>query len=310
MVRKFTKKLDELFVKQNIGLLEALNIISHGPSKSGDKKYEKKWGCGGRAREKIARTAEYLYQQMETGNLISNAFRSCPYISFDEKYVSFVALAEGSGDLKNAVIYLNDKYERSYQNKLKVMEASFYPLFVIILSIIAGLFLVKFTDGENYLSLIEMTIILTCVCVGLLYFIIKVMAENPLYEAFLTIDFLLKSGVCMSEAIGCAIQIVGIKSKTGRAFEDAREKLEFGMSLQNALQLGERYEEGFYFAEKAGGKTEVFGKMALWLNVEWERRRKFCLSIMEPLFILLAGIFLLALILKYFLPYITDLNWI
>jgi len=293
MVRKFTKKLDELYVKENLELLETLEIIGH---KSEMKK------------DRIALTADYIYQQLETGNLLSNAFKTCPYINFNDVYVSFIALSEKTGDLRAAISYLSEKYERNYRNKMKLIEVSIYPAFVIILSALSGFMLISYTQNNIY-EFLKTVALVIAICIGIYSGIIKAMWEEPLYEAFMVVDFLLKAGIGISEAIGCAVNLLGRNSRLGALFEASREKLEFGMNLQNSLQIGKKYEEGFYFADKAGRKTEVFGKMAVWINTRYERRQKICMGLVEPVFILVAGFFLFFLILKFFLPFLTEINF-
>lgn len=293
MVRKFTKKLVDLYGQKNIDISEALKIISYKP---------------GKTRDKVALAAKYIYEELETGNYISNAFKTCPYINFDEIYVSFLSLAERTGDLRKALNYLNLKYERTYENKLKLLEVSIYPCFVIVLSVLSCFFLITYFGLENRFELLQMVLVLLLICSLCFFIIARILSENRLYEAFMIIDFLLQSGVGLSSAVACGVNILGVHSKMGKAFEEAREKLEFGMSLQSALKLGKLYEEGFYFADKAGGKTEVFGNMAVWINQKEERKRRICINIVEPVFILIAGLFLLTLMIKYFIPLIVNIG--
>ena len=257
----------------------------------------------------VSKTAEYLYTQLELGNPFSNSLRTCPSMNFDDFYVSFITLAELTGDLKEAISYLRRKLERKHKNKMQLLEASIYPAFVIILAICASFFLINYTGMIEADLLLKMIFILIIGCISIFWGISKIICDDKLYEAFLIIDFLLKAGVGMSGAVGCGVQILGINSRMGRLFDDAREKLEYGVSLENALKLGEKFEEGFYLAEKAGGKTEVFGKMAGWIYQKNERKRKICLSLLEPLFLLITGVFLLLLIMNFFMPFINDTQW-
>lgn len=299
MVRMFTKKLADLFVNQEMELSEALEVIRFVPEKKGK-----------RGRNKLAKTAEYFYQQLEAGNYISNAFRTCPYINFNDFYVSFISIFERYGDLRCAIDYLNKKCERHHKNVMKVFEAGIYPLFIIGVAVFSGLIFVHFTEEKNYELFVKIMAGFILISTGVFLIIFKILSENRLYEAFILIDFMMKSNVGIAEAVNCAVQILGKNTKYGRIFLDAKEKLGFGMSIQNALRLGDRFEEGFYFADKAGGKTEVFGKMAVWLYEQDENKRNICIRLMEPVFILLTGIFILILLLNFFMPLATNNNWL
>lgn len=294
MVEEFTRRLDELYVQQKLDLSEALKIMFHRKNKH---------------KSQIMKAAEYLYRQLELGNPFSNSLRTCPFINFDDFYVSFITMAELTGDLKDAVSYLNRKLERKHKNRMKLLEACIYPVFVIFLAVISSFFLITYTEITSPLLIFKMIFILLICCFCIFLCISKVMCDDRLYETFLIIDFLLKAGVGMSEAVGCGVQILGINTRMGRIFQEAKEKLEYGVNLENALKLGERYEEGFYMADKAGGKTEVFGKMAGWLNQKIERKRRICISLIEPVFLLITGVFLLCLVMNIFMPFMNDMKW-
>ena len=300
MIRNFTKKLADLYVQGELSLAESLKILGN-IGLSSKENVRKKSG-------KIEKTAVYLFNQLEYGNLISNAFQTCPYIRFEESYVSFIALAEKTGELREAFDYLNSKYERQHQNRLKFIEVSVYPIFVITISIAGCLFLMNYTGTKDFSLFMKLFAGMIGICLLILMAIKKGISANPLYEPFLVMDFLIKAGVGIAGAAGCAIQLLGINSRYGAVFEEAREKLEFGMSLKNAFKLGAEYEEVFYYAEKTGNKNEVFGRMAELLRQRDERRRIICMNMLEPVFIFITGLFLMILIMNFFMPYITDLQ--
>lgn len=294
MKRLFIKKLYELYVVQQLRLDEALLIIKE------NKNFEKK---------RIRKAGEYIYQQMEEGHLISNAFNSCPHIDFGGTIISFLALAEKTGDLRLGIEYLYKKLEREHSSKRKIWEVSIYPIFIMLISVLGSFFLVDYMEYKNFSFLIKMILFMGVVSISVFLGIAKVMGENQLYEAFLAIDFLIKAGIGIAEAVGCGVQLVGVNTKLGKKFQIAKERLEFGVSLENALQLGKTFQEGFYYAEKGAGKTDIFGKMACWLNQQDENRRKICTELMEPVFVLLAGGFMFALILKIFVPFMNPMNF-
>ena len=83
---EFTKALYELFVIQKLSLSQSLLIMRSKPK-----------------RDSVSRAAFSLYEQLENGNLFSNALKTCKAISFDDVYISFVSIAEKNGDLKTAL---------------------------------------------------------------------------------------------------------------------------------------------------------------------------------------------------------------
>ena len=148
--------------------------------------------------------------------------------------------------------------------------------------------------------------------------IVKILGENSLFEAFTAVDFLLQNGIELSEAVACAVQIAGPSSRVGRLFENARIKLSYGMDLQNAFGTVEgggslfysRLRDAFYYADAGGSKNDLFGRIAAYLASEKEKSRMLCLSLIEPLFIVITGGFILVLLMTFFMPLINNTGWI
>lgn len=291
MVRKFTEELVELHVVQGVGLTETLEIMARRPVRSTI------------VQKRTGKTAEFLLAALEKGSLLSNAVKTCPYMNFDDSYVSFISLAEKTGNLKETLLYLKEKYERKTKVKNRMIEASLYPAFVMFFGTGTVIFLSVYMKLIESDSLVKIVCLLMSVFCMIFYGLFHFLGDSRIYEAFKAMDFLLKSGINISMAVSCAVKIAGAETELGKRLEDAREKLEFGMSLQQSLRLGEQYEEGFYFAEKAGGKNDVFGKLAAWINERDEKRRKVCFSLIEPLFIFITGVFVLVIVMKFFMPF-------
>ena len=293
-MKNFTDALFELFVRQGIGLSDSLQIMSKKPKA-----------------DKVSRAAGFVYDSLENGNLFSNALKSCRFIEFNEVYVSFILLAEKNGDLKSTIGYLKEKLMRDEENRKRLAGASVYPVFVILLSIAACVFIGLYTKTCDFSLLLKYILTLIFVCGASYFLILRMLGNNCLAESFMAVDFLIKSGIELSEAVGCAVNISGPSSKIGKFFESARTKLSYGMDLQNAFKCRElntngKISEAFYYADCGGEQTELFGRMASYLEGECERNRTICLTLVEPVFIVIAGGFLLVLIMTFFMPLIYD----
>ena len=294
----FTKALYELFVRQDISLSQSLLIMSRKPRHDG-----------------VSRAAESLYKALENGSLFSNALRTCSAIPFDDVYISFILLAEKNGDLKSAVSYLKEKLEREESGRRRLFAASVYPAFVILISVGASAFVGLYTGTADFALLMKYIAGLLFVCGAVFALIFKLLKGDCLCEAFTAVDFLLKNGIELSEAVGCAVQIAGPSTRVGRIFENARMKLSYGMDLRNAFMCRElggdkKLSEAFYYADTGGSQLDLFGRMAACLEAQNERRRTVCLSLVEPLFIVIAGGFILLLLMSFFMPLINDIGWI
>lgn len=302
---EFTKALYELFGKQNLSLSRSLWIMRAKPKA-----------------DKVSRAAAEIYIALENGSLFSNALKKCHQLCFDDVYISFISIAEKNGDLKTALLYLKEKLERRNECKKRLAAASIYPFFVILLSIAASLFIGFYTKTSDVGLLLEYVSVLLLVCGGLFLLIVKILGENRLLEAFTAVDFLLQNGIELSEAVGCAVLIAGPSSRIGKLFENARLRLSYGMDLQNAFMYADgesfkygglsdfRLREAFYYADAGGCNDDLFGRVAAYLKSEKEKSRIICFSLIEPVFILITGAFILLLLITFFMPLINNIGLI
>lgn len=292
MLNLFTNILADLVVCKNFSLKDSLEIISK------------------KNKSIIGKTGNFLLENILQGTSLSSGMRRCTYINFDDIYISFINYAEKTGNLPETILFLQKRCKRKEENKSRLIESSVYPVIVISLSII---FCIYFKNQEYFkFSKDIFFYILLLILFSFILFIctVKIIGENKIYEAFLGIGFLLKAGICIYDAIGCGAQIVGTTSKTGIMFQRAREKLLFGMDLQHSFSMNKKYKDIFYYADKSGGKIDVFNKIAEWILHDDEKRRRICLSLIEPIFILIAGLFLIIIVINFVLPNISDISWI
>ena len=296
---EFTKTLYELFVLQRISLSQSLLIMSSKPKP-----------------DAVSKTAASIYAALEKGSYFSNALKSCGPVSFDAVYISFISISEKNGDLQSALSYLKEKLERQQNCRKKIAEASIYLAFVILLAVMSSVFIGAYTKTADYLLLIKYVSVLLIVSLLIYFLILKLLGENSLFEAFSAVDFLVKSGIELTEAVACAIQIAGPSSKTGRLFESARLKLSYGMDLQSSFmtsdlrdaRLASKIREAFYYADAGGNKNDLFERIADCLALEKEKSRMLCFSLIEPLFIVITGIFILLLLMTFFMPMLNDFS--
>ncbi len=301
---EFTKILYELFVKQDNSLSKSLQFMSERTKVDG-----------------TVKAAREIYKALEKGSFFSNALKTCKSIQFDEAYVSFINIAEKNGDLKTALSYLKDKLEREKECRKKIVEASVYPAFVICLAVAAAVFIGLYTETADFILLSKYVFLLLFVSAAMYFFIFRIFAEDSLFEAFTAVDFLMRNGIELAEAVGCAVQVTGPSSRTGRLFENARINLSYGMDLQTAFNCKKagrgnfvsslsRLSEAFYYADVGGSRDDLFGKIAAYLKEEKERKRRLCCSLIEPCLIVITGIFILAILMTFFMPLINEIGFV
>jgi len=304
-VNKFTDSLYELLSVQNLNLDKALEILSEDSVRF------------------LSRAAREILSDIRRGNLFSNTLVKNRFIRFDYTYIAFICYAEKTGNILQSIQFLKERCERKEENLHKVISASLYPLFVILLAIVVcvslcihgndwfGSFLFDSTLVKN--SLIKAVSGLLLFCFAACFLIQKNLGENKLYEAFLAVNFLVSSGIDVSTAVGYGILVTGPGTRYGKLFQKAKDKLEFGMNLRDAFTEKEgkkelfskwqkELDEALFFAQKGGEKNNVFEKVCKWMEKENQKRRLICLSVLEPLFIAVTGFFLLILMGNLMIP--------
>jgi len=312
--RKFTEVLSELLCQKKFDLQNSLCLIKNNKS---------------RGSKQISLAAENIYDKLLTGVTFSEALRLCPYIVFDTVYISFIRFAERSGSLDKTLIFLKNKCIREEENYSRVVQASVYPVFIIILAIFAAFFLYGYVgsfnseeesfftivDSDFYSSLLFSFLFLILFCLLAFYFLKKTLGINKLYEAFLAMGFLIKGGESIANAVSDAVSILGFDTKEGRLFAEAGEKLSYGLGLKDSFALNSwndslrfELEEAFFYAEHSGGENDVFERIALWLNTRDEKRRALCFRLLEPFFITGTGIFLLIFLMNLVLPMFSEMT--
>lgn len=307
----FTDLFTEFIFERKLDVQTALYILS---KKSTSKN------------QKIVLAARNLQDVMKNGGTLSYALKVCPYINFDSVYVSFIRFAERSGNLCEVMNFLRSRCKREEENEGKVVEAAVYPVFVIILSVVVVvLFFYYFSSvfdsqlidivAEDNLfgSLFLSFAFLIVFCVVSIIWLKKTLGVNKLYEAFLAVGFLVKGGECLSVAVGDAVNILGFDSKEGKMFSKAKENLSYGVSLENSFvvnswskALRSEMEDAFFYAQNTGGETDVFEKIAAWLNTQNEKRRMICFKLLEPFFISGTGIFLFIFLINIIVPFLSQ----
>jgi len=296
---EFTQILLDLMKTQKLSLPESLLAMSN-----------ELWGS-----ETVKETARFLYEYLEKGFRFSMALRKCETIYFDDTFILFVSFSEQTGKIVETMEFLAGRSSRRIENINHIVEACIYPVFVIVMAV-AGAFVLFFWCGKNTALLTELEpannpdylnifvkafSFLICFCTGFFYSVKKMLGEDKVYEAFLAADFLARSGVNLAESIGAGIQVAGIDSEYGRRLLDVKTQVENGKNLKEAFVfLGKKLRHKLGYVRTGGRECDVFGKVTAALYQESERRRRICISLIEPVFLLGTGTFLVILLWNIF----------
>lgn len=307
----FTESFNEL-LGEGFTVFQSLKILSE--SKLSNKK--------------IKRTSSYMADEIGKGSSLSSVFQKCPYISFDKIYVSFVSFSEETGRLSQTMKFLSERCRRKKELLGSFCSALIYPAFIFFIVSFLILFLSFFGNripGGGLFSDFNKNEMLKDFIWSFVTFIFLSMtvfmglwtsaSDNRLYEAFLAGGFLVENGVNVSTAVGMVAEIQGIESKNGRVFVKAREGLEYGMGIHSAFcsyadaNFKKKVEVALLLAEETGTKNQVLNKIAMNLKKENDRKRKLCISLVEPAFILVTGIFLIQIVMRFVYPMFSGFGF-
>lgn len=309
-VRMFSENLYEL-TSENFTLFQSLKILG-----------ESKITC-----KKIRDASEYMASQIEKGTKFSSALTTCPNINFDASYISFIAFAEQTGQIADSLKYLIEKCRRNEENRHMVSEALVYPSIVVCMilclliffsfaeNIVPGMIDFRnYVTDEMFKNVLWSFVSILFVSGVVIVFLFVFLNDTKLYEAFLAGGFLVESGVSLSRAIGMSASIAGLENTNGKAFVKAKEGLEYGMDLMTAFcsyansSFKKEIEMALVVAGKTGKEEKVLLKIAESIKKEYDRKRKLSLSLIEPAFIILTGIFFMQMVINLVMPVITDLG--
>ncbi len=300
---EFTQLLFELTKKQNLSLVESLEIMS---------KFQKKGA--------VEFAAKHILECLNQGLSFSGALKTCKEIEFDDLFISFVGFAEKTGHFGETCEFLYFRCKRKHENLVQIFEACLYPVFVVLLSIAAAGFLMFFGKSNNVFGDIGFSIeqsekiISSCFrgCVFLFcffsisFFVLKnILSDNKMFESFLAADFLVRSGINLIDTFDALVSVAGIDSSLGQEFLKIKNKILQGTEFSMAFMgLNKKLERFFYLAQHTGGECDVFGKMAAFLKEFDEKRRKICFTLIEPIFICGTGVFLIILLSGIYVPFV------
>lgn len=300
----FTESLNEL-IEDKFTVFQSLRILAESKLNN----------------QKIKNAADFMANEIEKGSTFASVFQKCPYITFDKVYVSFISFSEETGRLSQTMKFLSERCRRKKELLNSFTGALVYPAFIFLIVSFLILFIAIFGNtffGINSISVFDkgemlgnfFWSFLTFIFLSLAVFwgLWTISSDSRLYEAFLAGGFLVENGVNVSAAVGMAAEIQGIETKNGRAFIKAKEGLEYGMGIHSAFcshadaAFKNKVEAALLLAEETGNKNEVLSKIALNLKKENDRKRKLCLTLVEPAFVFVTGIFLIQMVVGFVYP--------
>ncbi|WP_294429789.1 type II secretion system F family protein [uncultured Treponema sp.] len=283
--------------------------------------------------EKVSKIAVFLHDSLLLGVKFSFALETSPDLKVPSWYLDFITVAENCGNLGAVLFYLKGLLLHGKECREKVLGALLYPGFVFLLTAFAGFISVVFVlpsfssifpneiieRDEAIASMLRSDFLLGTAFVMLLIFVKKNLAPEPCVNILRTMDFLLANSVPTLAAVSCALAFTGGKKKLSKALVGVKKRLLDGEAVADCFSScfedagfkkeGRLLSVNLALCEETGEK-KGFGKTADYLASRKMRREKMILSSVQPILLILSGIYVTLILKTAFLPYITNIGGI
>lgn len=308
---RFMQEISE-FLESGMTLRECLQVMSQVSESNA------KSSCCGRA-------AREIETHLENGSTFSNALANCSAIKFDRTTISFVSSAEQTGKLRETVAFLKKRAEHKRETKIRFTNALLYPLFIVFLSLAGAVAFTVFANDISQFAYLDLTVdyqelalagvarasfflMAVIVFCGLLFS--RIAYYETEFDVFSALDFLVASHVHIVGALSSALVIAGVYSGLGKKLLTAQSRLSSGLSPSDCFAglFVEPIEHSLRVSCQAGKEQNMFAAAVSYISQRNELWWKRVLAMVEPFFIVVAGICLLIIISSTVLPLISGIG--
>ena len=244
-------------------------------------------------------------------------------VLYSPLYLTLIKSGEVTGNIEAVMERIVIDLNRKKNAKSNIINILIYPLLIILLAI-AGTFLIIFKGIPLFIlggfispnSVTEMifgvilaglVLISGAGLIFMLYFRIF-NNDSPEYRIFYLLDMLLLSHVTLPEALIHCIQSFG-KGKIARNLTLIKKEISRGISFSNAFSKVDKispYVLGWLqVADKHGNLSEICKYIKNYYEEKDRKQREIASKLIEPLIIILTGIYLLIIIVNVILPILT-----
>ncbi|VWL85454.1 type II secretion system F family protein [Oceanivirga miroungae] len=275
---------------------------------------------------------------LEKGYSIEKSFS---YISKNKEFLSFFETAERTGDLKNALMILKEKYEFTKEFKSKIISLTIYPIIVVIISIIIiNILLIlvvpKFTDiykdtnaklpnmtkliiflSDNVFNIfIIFTLFLIIISISIVFLIskypsffdeiiLKIKIVNLIQMTRLSknISMLLNSNLSLVEALEISMPSnIFLKNKLRLVVRGIKKGESIYYSFKKAHIFDELFLTYIKISENTGNIKKAFLNISSIYEYETKNMINLYLKLFEPILIIIVAIFIGGITIAIMIP--------
>ncbi len=309
--QKYTIQFTEMLLsllKGNTNLIDSLHILS-SPG----------------IEPRIQQESEKLLVMMKKGRSFSGSLAMIPKgnIHFIPLYLTLIKASEMTGTIDKVLEDILIDMKRKQKTLETIVTVMLYPAIIILVACIGTIFIIAkgiplFVQSgmlvETSLNSAVMGIIIAGIFLflsaGLMFFILYsiFVKDSPEFRIFYLLSFLLSNNIPITEALSQCIASLG-ESKQGKTLVLIKKDIIAGVHFPDAFAKNGKYSSyitgWLTIADNDGDIAGAFKNISDFFQKKDVRIREFASKCIEPVFIIITGIYLLILLQTVIMPILT-----
>ncbi len=296
----FLNQLNTL-VKNNIPIVSALSILAN---LNGESTYE----C------KTKNIALHFLENIQKGYSFTTSLFLCSQLNLSNNSAKLLQAAEQSACIKEVLDFICLQHEQKIKTHKDIQNIIAYPILIVLLTIFGTALLIHYRDLfltnlslDNIFKIVAQAIVilmmLLCILAMYVYFSFK---ENTGYTLFYSLGFLQQSGFTFSKSLELCLECNSKNAALYCAYRKISKGEEISRAFREAKLADDKNALLLELSEQSGTVGLACSQIAHILLTKYEERKRRCIQLLEPLLLLIVGVYLIILMNGIVVPYISD----
>jgi type II secretory pathway component PulF len=276
-------------------------------------------------KKQVRESAISLLNLMKKGKGFSESLQNLNQgkVFFDSLYLTLIASAEATGNIEKVLERIVIDLNRKKKAKENLINILIYPVMIIVLAVIGTIAIIVkglplfimngMLSGAAVqdaifgivlagLVLFSGAVVLFCVYYKIFY------NDSPEFRIFYLLDLLLQSNITLPDTLSHCILSFG-RTKLGHSLVLIKKDISSGLSFSTAftrIKSLSPYVLGWLsLADKHGNLNEICRFIKNHYAEKNEKTREIATKLIEPMIIILTGLYLLIIMVNVILPILT-----
>ena len=281
-------------------------------------------------KKQVRESAVSLLHIMKKGKSLSESLQGLKEgkVYFNQLYLTLIAAAEATGNIEKVLDRIVIDLNRKKKAKENLINILIYPVIIIVLAL-AGTFAIIFKGLPLFISgsmlsaaeapdmifsIIMAGLVLFCGAALLFSVYFRIFNnDSPEFKIFYLLDLLLSNNITLLDALSYCIVTFG-KTKYGHNLIAVKKEISAGISFPTAFSKVKNlspYVHGWLsIADRNGNLTEICSYIKDHYADKDKQKRDFATKLIEPMIIVLTGLYLLIIMVNVILPLLTSIGGI